>query len=304
MLIINSFWIEIISKLSFNISLIIFEAIVVRVIPELLKILNGQFEEIKIAINVIFSSIGLKWLFIFNMGQHLSIGFFCLTNFSIILKEKDRPIKFLIMNLIKSILFYWLSVTILRGIFRNYIFKNIIDKINEVQSITEESKNKILEVIEDFQKISIRTISNLLGNFNNSLDKLLIGSLYITLFSSPKCLKDKNIFYFRLLSILPIVYIIVSLFFRTLYGLGIITLSEFISPIFVGPKFTIFGYFITFLLYVKKKENKYKIFDEEHNIIPNIIPIIDASINLNDKLFLKLNVLKPTALYIPKSNLS
>jgi hypothetical protein len=82
----------------------------------------------------------------------------------------------------------------------------------------------------------------------------------------------------RLLSILPISYIIISFVFRALNNLGKITLSLYAIPIFVGNKFTIFGFFIAFLLYLKVKDKNYTMFDEEGNILPNVFAKISSKI--------------------------
>ncbi len=280
MLIINSYWLAFISKISFSISLIIFEIILLVIVPKLLDLLQGKFVDLKEALYTIIHIIGLKWLFFFNTCQHLSIGFFCLSNFSIILNEKDKPKKFLISNIIKCIIFYLLSVIILRFIITDLIFGRIIERINQSNIITlgDEDKDKVIKIVRDFQTIFIRSFSNLLGDFNNNLDRILIGGLYLFLFSSPKWLEEKDKLYFRLLSIIPIVYIIVSFIFRILYNLEIINLSEFVSPIFVGPKLVVFGFFISFLLYVKYNEKKYKIFDENKNMIPIVFSTISTKI--------------------------
>ena len=282
MLIINSYWLAFISKISFSISLIIFEIILLVIVPKLLDLLQGKFVDLKEALYTIIRIIGLKWLFFFNICQHLSIGFFCLSNFSIILNEKDKPKKFLISNIIKSIIFYLLSVFILRFIISDFIFGRIIEKINQSKIITlggtDEDKDKVIKIVRDFQTIFIRSFSNLLGDFNNNLDRILIGGLYLIFFSTPKWLEEKDKLYFRLLSIIPIVYIIVSFIFRILYNLEIINLSEFVSPIFVGPKLVVFGFFIAFFLYVKYNEKKYKIFDENKNMIPIVFSTISTKI--------------------------
>ena len=87
-LILNSYWIELVSKISFSTSLIIFEIIGVLAyltISDILK--KGDFENAIILFKFYLQYIGFKWPFIINLGQHLSIGFFCLTNFSNIFKE-------------------------------------------------------------------------------------------------------------------------------------------------------------------------------------------------------------------------
>ena len=152
-------------------------------------------------------------------------------------------------------------------------------KILKKQDISQNLKDKILEIIENLKKLTIRSVGNLLGDYNNSLDKLVIGSLYTIFFSSPKCIKEKYLIFLRLLSILPISYIILSFIFRSLNNSGVVNLSLFVTPIFVGNKITIFGFFITFILYLKYKEKKrYKMIDEEGNIIPSVFAKISSKI--------------------------
>ena len=170
-----------------------------------------------------------------------------------------------------------MSIIILGNIIKDGIFGNLIDEVNKVE-ISPDGKNKILELINDLKKIIIRYVGNLLADYNNSLDKLLIGSLYSILFSSPKFIKEKNIIYFILLFIIPIIYILFSITLRTLNNLGKIDLSLYISPLFVGPKFIIYGFFISLLFYIKIKRKKYKMFDEEGYIIPIIFAKISSKI--------------------------
>ena len=245
-LILNGYWIELISKISFALSLIICEIMLFLALSALISLIDGDIMIVKDVIIIFFIDIGLKWPFIVSICQHLSIGFFCLTNFSNFLKEKDNMYKFLIINFIKSIFFYFLSIIILGNIIKDGIFGNLIDEVNKVE-ISPDGKNKIFELINDLEKITIRYVGNLLADYNNSLDKLLIGSLYSILFSSPKFIKEKNIIYFRLLFIILIIYILFSITLRTLNNLGKIDLSLYISPFFVGPKFIIYGFFVSLL---------------------------------------------------------
>ena len=276
-LLLNRYWIELISKITFAISLIVYEMLAYDIIIALLNLFDNNIDLVKDLIITLFKDIGLKWFFIVNVSQHLSIGFFCLTNYSYVLKEKNKPLKFFISNIIKIIIFYFLTIFIMKNLINDYFFGTIIDEINKVD-ISSDSKSMIMEVINDCKKVALRYVGNLLGDYNNSLDKLLIGSLFIFLYSKPKFIKEKYILYFRLLSILPIAYIILSFIFRTLNNLGKINLSIYVYPIFVGPKVTIFGFFISSLLYIKFKAKKYKMFDEEDNIIPNVFAKVSSKI--------------------------
>ena len=276
-LVINKYWIELISKICCSSSIMVFESMAIIIIPLIFGLLDLEFKEIKKIVKEIMNDF-VKWFFIYTLTQQFSIGFFCLRNFSTIFNEKDKPIKFLIFSLIKAIIFYLITIFILKVVIEEIIFDSLIERINEIELLPQGNKDHIIEVIKDIQKIVIKYISNLLAKYNHALDQLLIGSAYIALFSTPECLKGKKILFFRLLSILPMAYIILSLVLRTLYNLGIINLSSFVSPIFVGSKFTIFGFFISFLLFIKIRGKKYKIFDEENNIIPSVFAKISSKI--------------------------
>ena len=246
-LILNFYWIHLVSKISFCFFIIVYEILGSIIVKFLIDLIGGTFDNTLDLISFCYN-FGIKWLFLTSVSQHLALGFFCLTNFSTILKETKNTSNFLIRLLIKSILFYFFSILIMKVIVEDYIFKELTKKVNKAK-ISSEDKEITLEVINLVKKKVIKRVGNLLGNFNNYLDKLLMGTLYITLFSSPKFIKEKYMLYFRLLSILPIIFIILSLILRGLNDLEKITLNLYISPIFVGPKFTIFGFFICVLLY-------------------------------------------------------
>lgn len=190
MLIINCYWLEIISKLSFYFSLVFYEIFAMIALYNLSNILNGEIEKIIDTITF-WLEYQFKIRFFFNLSQHLTIGFFCLINFTKVLKETNRPFRFFMKYLLKSFLFYFFSLFILILI-KKILFDKIMEKIKNVPNIKPDIGN----IVSNLENKSIRNLGNLLGNFNNSLDKLLIGSIYIFLFRSPEYFKEKknNIF--------------------------------------------------------------------------------------------------------------
>ena len=277
-LLLNSYWIELVSKGAFGFSILFYEIVGYYVFMSFSHVINGNFNDIKEFTTVLLKDIGLKWLIIVKVNQNLSKGFFCLINFTKILKNKNNLLKFFITNFIKSIVFYFLSIIIMKYMIEMGVFETIINEIKK-QDVSQNIKDITLELIEDLKKITIRSVGNLLGDYNNSLDKLVIGSLYVIFFSSPKCIKKKYLIFLRLLSILPISYIILSFVFRSLNNSGVVNLSLFITPIFVGNKITIFGFFIAFILYLKYKEKRrYKMIDEEGNILPSVFAKVSSII--------------------------
>ena len=108
--------------------------------------------------------------------QHLSVGFLCLTTFSNVFKETRNIKKFFIFNIIKVLLYYILSIIILFAFidkFQLYIQNNIEKNINE---ISYDKREKIIEVMNKFRDFSLNTVGNLLATFN----------VYLFIYSSEK----------------------------------------------------------------------------------------------------------------------
>ena len=112
----------------------------------------------------------------------------------------------------------------------------------------------------------LNIVSNFLSTYNTFLEKTVLGFLYISLFYEPKALEGKKILFFRLLAIIPITFIIVSLILRALHNTEVIELNEYVLPLLLGPKITVYGFFISTLLTIKYKSLAYNVFDEENYI--------------------------------------
>lgn len=208
--------------------------------------------------------------------QHLSVGFLCLTTFSNVFKETRNIKKFFIFNIIKVLLYYILSIIILFAFidkFQLYIQNNIEKNINE---ISYDKREKIIEVMNKFRDFSLNTVGNLLATFNVFLDKLVIGTLYIFIFIVPKKIKCTNKIFLISLSLFPIIYITLNLGLRALEAAEKINLNAFISPILLGPKISIYGFFISTLCIIKYKSTKINVFDEENTILPEIFSKIGS----------------------------
>jgi hypothetical protein len=158
------------------------------------------------------------------------------------------------------------------------IFDQENERINKLDDISNETREKLLKIINELKRFCLIFLGNMLGNINNSLDILLIGGLYSTLFNSPKTQNKKYIIFYRLLSIIPLSYIVVGLIIRAFINLKGINCNPEISQLFVGPKINIFCYFITLLFYVKIKGKNNNILDEENNIKPSAFSTISFRI--------------------------
>ena len=124
-------------------------------------------------------------------------------------------------------------------------------------------------------------IADFLSTYNIFLEKLVIGTLYLFLFYEPKKLANnpKYLLVFRLLSLFPISFIIISLVLRALQNTNILAINEYVLSFLMGPKITIYGFFITTLSIIKYKERKYNnIFDEDNTIDTKIFTKIGSII--------------------------
>ena len=275
----NSYWLELIGSISLIFSILIYEFIALLAFLIIIPLFRFEinFEIVKEVFSFTFIKIGMKWLFFITISQHISVGFFCLTTFSNIFQETSNKIKFYILSVIKVALYYTLSVLILKVFIKNMIGGFVRDKINLV-SMSDKDKEKILDFFDDILNKIYIIVANFLSMYNTFLEKLIIGTIYILLFYKPKYLKGKKKIFFRFLSLIPIIYIIISLVIRALHNSEIIDLNEFISPLLLGPKIVIYSFFVFTLLFIKYKSLKYNVFDSEKCIDPRVFTVIGSRI--------------------------
>jgi len=270
----NSYWLELLGSISLMISLFIYEVLGIVAVDTVLPIFQDgkvNFKKINEAYEIIFKEFGIKWLFFITMSQHLSVGFFCLTTFSNMFHETKNIKKFFIINILKVAIFYGFSIFILEVIIKDGIGGYFKSKIDEVKKDAEK-KGKIVSfektylifemLIDKFCNVA----SNFLSTYNTFLEKTVLGFLYISLFYEPKALEGKKILFFRLLATIPISFIIISVILRALHNTEVIELNEYVLPLLLGPKITVYGFFISTLLTIKYKSLSYNVFDEENYI--------------------------------------
>jgi len=270
----NSYWLELLGSISLMISLFIYEVLGIVAVDTVLPIFQDgkvDFKKINEAYEIIFKEFGIKWLFFITMSQHLSVGFFCLTTFSNMFHETKNIKKFFIINILKVAIFYGFSIFILEVIIKDGIGGYFKSKIDEVKKDAEK-KGKVVSfektylifemLIDKFCNVA----SNFLSTYNTFLEKTVLGFLYISLFYEPKALEGKKILFFRLLATIPISFIIISVILRALHNTEVIELNEYVLPLLLGPKITVYGFFISTLLTIKYKSLSYNVFDEENYI--------------------------------------
>ena len=262
-LILNEFWVHLISKIMINVSIIYYE-----LIP---FIIYMYLDDDDYDFYFFFSSL-YKYIFIIQFVPQFSIILYSLSTFSKVIKKTNKIKKFFIINIIKATIFYFVSLIIL-SIIKNNLYNFLRNEISKIYI-----DDNIIEILENFRDFLLQFIGNFLAKFNTNLDILIIGSFYIFLFKNPKKLAGKKLFYFRLMSIFPILFVLISIIYRALVKLNVIKINIFISPIFVGSKVSIFGFFITTLLYLKYKSKEYLIFDENNYFLPKVFSKIGGKI--------------------------
>lgn len=279
----NSYWIEIIASFNLIITLIIYEAIGIFLLYSLEDLIEKKsLDGLNAFLDILLNKLGLKWLTIINVADHLSVGFFCLTTFSAIFQVTLNIKKFYIWTSIEVALYYALCVIIssvfIRDGFRNYI----VDAIENLDnSFVRDKKEKVIPLVDDIIDYLVNIIVDFLSTYNVFLEKFVLGSLYLFLFLEPKKLKNnpKHLLIFRLLSLIPISFIIVSLILRALQSSNIIMINEFVLSFLLGQKFTIYGFFIVTLSIIKYKAKKYNnLFDEDNTINTKIFTKIGSII--------------------------
>ena len=268
----NSYWIEIMASLGLFIYLYIYEIAGICIACSLLSLFKlDNIESIGGTISFITQTIGLKWFTLVEVFQNLSVGFFCLTTFSGIFKESHNIKRFFIFSFIKALCYYILSIVILRLYIIRGIKDFIRDNIEESsKKYTTEEKDKLIGWFNKIMDQILIIVGNFLATYNVFLEKLIIGSLYIFLFKTPNNIRGTKKVIFRSLSIFPIIFILSSLVFRALNTIQYIKLNVFISPILLGSKVTIFGFFIITLCIIKYKSLKFNVYDSENAISPKV----------------------------------
>lgn len=278
LLVLNQHFLKIMTTMTFSISIFFFEMVTLIALVSILSLLEWDYETLKNAIVTCFEKVGFKWILLFHLITHLTLGLNCLSNLTSILIEKDDPLKFYIKNIIYVIIYYIITVVVLKVFLTDWFIGKIIDEIKKIK-VDDDIKNLVIDFIVDLSNTLIKWIANYAGDFNNGLDRLIMGSVYFTLFAKPKCFNENNIKNFRLLILLPLSLIFVSLFLRFLNNDNIINLSLYLNPIIIGPKPMIFALFNWTLLTIKIYERKkYKMFDDQGNIFPNVFSKIVSKV--------------------------
>ena len=228
-LILNSYWIELVGSIALILSVIIYIYIGL-IVCGLIKILfDFDIESLQSIFNAIFETIGFRWILFIIMNQNFSIGFFCLTTFSNMFKEAINKKKFYIINIIKIAIYYSLSVVFLKVIIKDKLSDYIHEKIDKIKIKKVYIKAEIHKIFDDLIEILLGFIADFLGVFNTFLDEITIGTIYIFLYHKPEGFTGKKLFYFRLLTIIPLLYIIVSLILRALHNTKVIKISIYLS---------------------------------------------------------------------------
>ena len=264
----NYYWISIIATISLVVTMYVYEALGIYIIQRLdITLKEKTLDAISEIIDTIFNKLGVKWLLIINISDHLSIGFFTLTTFSWVIQETKNIKKFYIVTIIEVILYYAFSIFLLAYLI-NDLLKNFVKDVIENPELTlpDDLKEKLIELANKLIEYVVILVADYLSTYNMFLEVLVLGSLYIFIFVTPKkCAENKVLLYlFRFLSVIPIGFIVFSLWFRALQKTTDLKINEYTSAILLGQKITTFSFFIVGIFVIKYKSIKYEnVFDEE-----------------------------------------
>ena len=271
LLILNAYWVEFIGSISLIISLLIFGFLVLLFLLMISRINeeeSGETLKIEEIIIFIVDKLGFKWFFFITMGNHLSVGFFSFATFTSILRDTKNIKKFYIVNSIKTAIYYLLSVIFLNIVLSD-LFKEYFKRKIQEADINNEKVYKFFDILID--KL-VGFLGGFLSTYNIFLEKIVFGTMYIFLFTKPKCCEGKKMIHFRRLVIIPILYTIISLILRALYNSynsenkRILNINLFVLPLLLGSKITIYLFFISTLFFIKYISLKKDVFDGENEI--------------------------------------
>ena len=264
----NSYWISIIATVSLIVTMLIYEALGIYIIGALDTIFEEKtLDALSNLIDLILNKLGVKWLLIINIIDHLSIGFFTLTTFSYVVQDSKNIKKFYIVTIIEVVGYYVLTIIILAALLNETLRNFLKDIINNPEiTLPDDIKEKIIALGNKLIDYIVIIAADYLSTYNIFLEELVLGSLYIFIFFTPKkCAENKKfLYFFRSLSVIPIGFIIFCLWFRALQKTSDLKINEYLSAILMGQKVTMYCFFIVGILTIKFKSMKYEnIFDEE-----------------------------------------
>ena len=137
-LVLNYYWILLVSKISVSITLIIYLLVGSYVILGLINLFEIRFKkgDGEIAYEVVtllVFKVGAKWLFFITIGNNVSVAFFSLTNFTKVFKDTKSTLKFYIFNIIKFIIFYIATILILNNFISGFAYDKLIKEIKKIK---------------------------------------------------------------------------------------------------------------------------------------------------------------------------
>ena len=247
LLILNSYWIELLGSISLLFSLLILGVIsfiILMVInPTMGNTGDSSSSNFIVLLSFLLDKLGFKWFFFITMGNHLSVGFFSLSTFTSVLRDTKNIKKFYIVNFIKFGIFYALNIVVLKLIMTDVLLKIFNDRIIDIH-VTDTRVNTFFEI---FIEKLVNYVGRFLATYNIFLEKIVFGTMYIFLFNKPKNLEGKKLLYFRLLALIPVIFTILSLIFRALhysykddrnrfFGINI-----YVLPLLLGSKIGIYS---------------------------------------------------------------
>ena len=180
LLILNPYWIELLGSISLIIYLVIIEILVFMALKTLDSLFGDASDEnfsqdLFNLLNMALNKLGIKWLFFIKMSQHLSVGFFCLSTFTSIMRETKNIKKFYIVNFIKVAIYYTLSIVILKVLLEDGLKKYF----NGVIYDHARGNEKLAKFFNDLVNKIVKIVGGFLATFNTFLEKFAFGTMLV-----------------------------------------------------------------------------------------------------------------------------
>ncbi|MCQ2603166.1 MAG: hypothetical protein MJ193_04490, partial [Clostridia bacterium] len=180
---------------------------------------------------------------VFSVFSGLSLPCFLLGSFSYIIQRKGER-----RDLILSYFLLALGIIALFYIFFLHFGASLYATINSIS--LKEASSALGTILEDAFGTTLE--------FNIFIDMFMFALLVYFIMGEPqKHFQGKNIVYFRLLMLIPILYEVVAYIIKALSVMHIITFPIFVAPLLPTKYPMVFLSFIAIILCEKRRKNNY-----------------------------------------------
>ena len=163
--------------------------------------------------------------------------------------EKEKTVRVVLLQLAMAILFYAFEIILY------YYF--IVPFLSEM--IGSEIGIDVTLIIKEISNLFL----GLMGNVNVFIDTFALSLIFLFLIYTPKKIKEKNIKFYRLLTLVPVTFIIASNVIMYFIKTGAILSNVYISGVFSARPIYVYFFFFALCFYTKYR---HKIYGIKHDL--------------------------------------